>query len=79
MAIALQINCRAIQEDLIQLLIQERHEGDLQQWGDLWIVINGQTLYPLKTGLTGFVGGLLAACERKRKVKNDSKISSLSN
>lgn len=74
MAIALQINCRAIQEDLIQLLIQERHEGDLQQ-----IVINGQTLYPLKTGLTGFVGGLLAACERKRKVKNDSKISSLSN
>lgn len=33
----------------------------------------------MKMGITGFVGGLLVACEKKRKVENDSKVFSLSN
>lgn len=33
----------------------------------------------MKMGITGFAGGLLVACERKRGVENDSKVFSLSN
>lgn len=33
----------------------------------------------MKIGLTGFVCGLLVACERKRGVEKDSKGFSLSN
>lgn len=44
---------------------------DSDKWTDF--------VHTMKMGITGFVGGLLVACERKRGVENDSKVFSPGN